>query len=77
MDGAVPPLGLVLRENFALRVVANVADVDVAADVELFGAELGHFDSVWDVYMLGEGVVDDAVGFVRSRLLAKTLLRMK
>jgi len=38
------PFGLVLREDLALRVVANVTDIGVAADVELCGTELGHDD---------------------------------
>lgn len=38
------PFGLVLREDLALRVVANVADIGEAANVELCGAELGHDD---------------------------------
>jgi hypothetical protein len=38
------PFRLVLREHLALRVVANVTDVGVAADVKLCGTELGHDD---------------------------------
>ena len=40
----IVPLGLVLLEHLALGVVANVHDVDEAAQVELFGAELSHGD---------------------------------
>ena len=36
------PLGLKLGKDLALGVVANVADVDVTADIELFGAEHRH-----------------------------------
>lgn len=38
------PLRLVLCEHLALRVIADVTDVGVAANVELCGAELGHDD---------------------------------
>lgn len=36
------PFGLVLCEDLALCVVANIADLGEAANVELCGAELGH-----------------------------------
>lgn len=36
------PFGLVFCVDLSLRVVANVTDVDIAADIELLGAELGH-----------------------------------
>jgi hypothetical protein len=36
------PLGLVLHEHLPLGVVANIADVDVASNVELGRAELRH-----------------------------------
>ena len=39
---AALPLGLVGGEDLALSVIANVADVDIAADVELLRAEHGH-----------------------------------
>lgn len=39
---ACVPLGLVLLEDLALRVVADVHDVDETAQIELLGSELSH-----------------------------------
>lgn len=50
-EGGVP-LGLVLLEDLALGVVAHVHDVDEAAQIELFGSELGHGDCVVDRWWL-------------------------
>lgn len=36
------PFGLVLSEDLALRVVADVANLAEAANIKLCGAELGH-----------------------------------
>jgi len=36
------PLGLVLLEDLALGVVADVHDVDETAQIEPLGSELGH-----------------------------------
>lgn len=46
------PLRLVLGEDLALRVVANVADDGEAPDVELLCAELGHGNDVGGVQLL-------------------------
>jgi hypothetical protein len=48
------PLGLVLLEDLALGVVAHVHDVDEAAQIELFGSELGHGDGIGDRWLVGD-----------------------
>ena len=50
-EGGVP-LGLVLLEDLAFGVVAHVHDVDEAAQIELFGSELGHSDCMVDRWWL-------------------------
>lgn len=44
----VVPLRLVLLEDLALGVIADVHDVDEAAQIELFGSELGHGCGIFD-----------------------------
>jgi hypothetical protein len=49
------PLGLILREDLSLGVVTNVADVDVASNIELGRAELRHdggLSSQWRVFKM-------------------------
>jgi hypothetical protein len=46
-EGGVP-FRLVLLEDLALGVVAHVHDVHEAAQIELFGSELGHGDGIDD-----------------------------
>jgi hypothetical protein len=41
------PLWLVLCEDLPFGVIPNVADVDVAAQIELLCAELGHIGGEW------------------------------
>lgn len=46
------PLRLSLLEDLALGVVAHVHYVDETAQIELFGSELGHGDSMMDRWVV-------------------------